>query len=277
MNVAAKMGPLMEFDWQAYLRRIGFEGVVEVDHAGLTELHRRQVRSIAFENFDILLGRPITLDPTRLWEKMVDNRRGGYCFELNGLMVMAMQAFGFHARPLLAHVHMSGEVNPLRTHQFSLVTLDGEDWLSDVGFGSSSPRAPVRFALDQPQQQDGECFRIIASTDYGYMLQSQLEGDWQDLYSFDLDTVDPQDIYKGNQFASTHPHSFFTHTGVAAIQSESGRMALRNLDLRVVEGGNETLQSVAPGADYIKMLDDCFGLQIDRPFDALNLPDEAQQ
>jgi len=265
----------MDFDWREYLRRISFDGAVSVDSTSLVRLHQRQIRTMAFENFDILLGRPIELHPARLWQKLVENQRGGYCFELNGLLLMALRAFGFEARALLAHIHVSGTPEALRTHQLSLVTLEGEDWLVDVGFGSTSPRAPVRLTLDLPQQQETDCLRVVTYPNEAYLLQSLIDGEWQDQYSFHLDVVEDADIQRGNQYTSTDPKSFFTHTGVAALQHEQGRTALSNYSLRDIVDGQETLSTLAPGALYVQALEEKFGLKIDAAFDDINLPKTA--
>ena len=259
---------MADFDRQAYLNRVGLDPPVAADVAGLTALHRRQVRTIAFENFDILLGRPIDLAPDALWTKMIEGQRGGYCFELNGLLLMALHAFGFVARPLLARVHVSGRSEP-RAHQVNLVTIDGEDWLADVGFGRRNPRAPIRFELDLPQDQEGDIFRLIDGGDYNYLLQSNHEGDWQNLYSFGLEHVLPVDIEMANYFTSTHPNSHFVNTGTAAVQHDGGRTALLNFSLRQIEGARETVTELEPGPPYLRALRDHFGIVIDAPFDEM--------
>ncbi|MDP6692531.1 MAG: arylamine N-acetyltransferase [Alphaproteobacteria bacterium] len=259
---------MFDFDKQAYLNRIGLDRPVAADVEGLTALHRRQVRTIAFENFDILLGRSIDLAPEALWEKMVEKQRGGYCFELNGLLLMALHAFGFVARPLLARVHAPDRIEP-RTHQVNLVTVDGEDWLADAGFGRRNPRAPVRFELGSPQDQDGIFFRLIDGGDYGYVLQSSREGDWQDLYSFGLEQVFPSDIEMGNYFTSTNPESHFVNAGIAAVQHDDGRTALLNFSLRQIRDDQETVTELQPGPAYLQALQDHFGIVIDAPFDKI--------
>jgi N-hydroxyarylamine O-acetyltransferase len=180
------------FDLDAYLQRLNYSGVVHPTEEGLEALHRAQVYTIPFENFDILLGRGISLEPAALCDKLVHRARGGYCFELNGLFLLALQAIGFEARPLLARVHLHVVDPPSgREHQLSLVTLRGRHWIADVGFGSFGFHAPLPFELNHPTSHDGLTFRLVEAEPFGIMLQILKKGHWLDLYSFDLGQVFP--------------------------------------------------------------------------------------
>ena len=150
----------MAFDREAYLNRIGLDGAVSPTETGLETLHRAQVFTLPFENFDIHLGRGISLEPDRIIDKLVHHRRGGYCFELNNLFGMALEHFGFKARPLLARVQRGGRLLP-RLHLLNLVELGGRDWISDVGFGANQPRAPMPLELDRVEVHDGHRFKFI--------------------------------------------------------------------------------------------------------------------
>lgn len=107
-----------KFHVPAYLQRTGLSASITASEDGLVQIHRTQAYSIPFENFDIQLGRDIDLSPQALFEKMVFRQRGGYCFELNGLFLLALRQFGFETRPLLARVHLRG-VATARTHHFT--------------------------------------------------------------------------------------------------------------------------------------------------------------
>jgi N-hydroxyarylamine O-acetyltransferase len=176
------------FNLDRYLERLNYSGGVQPTEDRLEALHRAQAYTIPFENFDILLGRGITLEPAALYDKLVQRARGGYCFELNGLLLMALQATGFDARALLARVHL---VDPPtgRGHQLILVTLQGKQWIADVGFGGPGLRAPIPFELNHVATQDGQTFRLVEAAPFGIMLQTLTDARWQDLYSFDLGQV----------------------------------------------------------------------------------------
>jgi N-hydroxyarylamine O-acetyltransferase len=199
-----------------YLERIGLPSIPRADEAGLRALHRAQFFTIAFENLDILLGRGIHLAPEALVDKLVERRRGGYCFELNGLMSLALEAFGFATRPLLARVHLHSPPSG-RTHQINLVTLGSRAWVMDVGFGGGGPRAPMPLEEGRIEEDDGLAYRLIAREPWGYMMQTREQDVWKDSYSFDLSVATPADIRVGNHFTSTSPDSLFTRTRTISL------------------------------------------------------------
>ncbi len=140
-----------EFDRNTYLQRINYSGETTPTSDTLKALHHAQLYNIPFENFDIQLGRGIDLAPGAIFEKLVHQVRGGYCFELNGLFLMALQAFGFDVRPLLGRVHITGTPTG-RGHQIELVTIEGEQWIADVGLGVGTPRAPIPLEMGTVRQ-----------------------------------------------------------------------------------------------------------------------------
>ncbi len=126
------------FDLDSYLARIGLGELPKADAAGLATLQRAHRLSIPFENLDVILGRGIAIDSARVFGKLVIGKRGGYCFEHNRLFGDALDALGFTARPLLGRVWINRpDAVPNRTHTLSLVTIDGQDWIADTGFGGS--------------------------------------------------------------------------------------------------------------------------------------------
>ena len=257
-----------DFDIDAYLDRVGLDAMVPDTGDGLETLHRAQVYSIPFENFDIQLGRGISLEPGDLFEKMVQHPRGGYCFELNGLFLLALQQAGFSARPLLARVHLRGEPSG-RTHQLSLVTINGRDWIADVGFGSDGLRAPVPLEPGTESNQDGYAYRLTTVDPFGIMLQLRQNEIWQDLYSFDMGHVCPQDIILSNHYTATHPGSFFTWARVANLPKRSGRVSLMDFSLTESRHGKLLETTLTPGPAYLDALMQYFGIRLDAGYDSL--------
>ncbi|MGD9078726.1 MAG: arylamine N-acetyltransferase [Desulfobacterales bacterium] len=265
------------FDLDAYLERLNYSGTVKPTEDRLEALHRAQYFTIPFENFDILLGRGISLEPAVLFDKMVNRARGGYCFELNGLFLMALQAFGFDARALLARVQVSGTPTG-RGHQVALVTLQGRQWIADVGFGSPNLRAPIPLELDHPKTQDGQTFRLSNAGHLGNMLQILMDDQWQDLYSFDLGHVFPEDIAYGNYYTSTNPGSFFTATRVAALPVDNGAITLFNNTLKIMTTNKAQMQELPEGQAFLDALKTHFGIELDAPYEALRpLPEPEQE
>lgn len=250
------------FPLDAYLERIGYSGPFRATEDVLETLQRSQLARIPFENFDVMLGRGVSLEPEALIDKLIRRPRGGYCFELNGLLLMALESIGFEARALLARVHTSGQPTG-RTHEVVLVTLGGRRWIADTGFGGPSLRAPIPLEFDVTCTQEGETFRLVVAGTFGTMLQKQADGQWRDLYSFDLGGVCQADIDVGNHFASTSPLSRFTQTAVAALHTRSGKTTLHDRTLRRMEDGVETLLELDDGAAYLAALETHFGIELD--------------
>lgn len=261
------------FDPEAYLARIDYSGSVLPTENLLTELQRAQLFSIPFENFDIMLDRGISLEPADLCAKLVNRKRGGYCFELNGLFLMALHAFGFNARALLARVHLTGTPSG-RGHQITLVTIRDRQWIADVGFGSSNPCAPIPLELDRSFPQDGRQVRLIEAGHLGILLQSRIDEQWQNLYSFEMTQVLPPDILYGNHYASTNPNSLFTTARTAALAIPGGNVTLLNTTLKKTISGKEHIQELDDGPTYLEALNDHFGIELDAAYTDLRpLPD----
>ena len=262
------------FNLEDYLARVGLPNAPSADEDGLQALHEAQFMTIAFENFDIQLGRGINLDPAHLVAKLVNRRRGGYCFELNGLMLMVLRALGYQARPLLARVHL-GPGSSGRTHQLSLVGIAGRSWLIDVGFGAGGLRCPMPLEDGYTAEGPGWSFRLQNREPLGFMMQSLEDGAWKDSYSFDLAHVTEGDIAVGNHFTSTAPASHFVTSRIASLPLAVGRVSLRNHTLTQLGSNGKTTREVAAGAPYLEELAATFGIELDAQYERLRgLPAE---
>ena len=262
------------FPIDEYLQRIGAPTRDAVGLERLEELQRAQSCSLPFENFDIVLGRGIRLEPDRLIDKLLRSHRGGYCFELNGLFLRALQHLGFDARALLARVIVGGEPSG-RTHQLSLLELGGRQWIADVGFGGMCPRVPMALAYEQESDHDGTTYRLRAH-ELGYLLQCRLADSWIDLYCFDLSPVVQNDILVANHFTATHPSSFFTTARIASIAHPRGRHVLLDTRCTSICDGTETTESFPDGPTYLTRLRERFGIELDTDYaDLAPLPDRS--
>src|SRR5690349_12134838 len=152
-------------DIDTYLRRIHYNGERAPNAATLDMLHRAHLLAVPFENLDIHLGRPIVLDQNALFDKIVARRRGGFCYELNGLFALLLRELGFDVALLAAGVaRADAGFGPEFDHLTLLVRTPADEtqsaaWLADVGFGDSF-RAPLRFAEGAEQEQDGRAYRL---------------------------------------------------------------------------------------------------------------------
>jgi len=197
------MSPL--HDLGGYLDRIGLAGPVT-----LAGIHRAHATSIPFENFESFSGRPVALGRERLEEKMVEHRRGGYCFEQNLLLMNALQSIGINdVQPMLARVRLGPDGTPSPLNHLLLRVVDaGKAWLADVGFGGGGLLDPVPFETGVETDQDGWLYRLVEDGPE-LVLQSFADGDWVDYYGFIPEPVPHIDIEVANWFTSTHPESPF--------------------------------------------------------------------
>jgi N-hydroxyarylamine O-acetyltransferase len=217
------------FDLAAYLQRIGHDGPAAASLATLRQLHALHAAAIPFENLSPLLGEDIALDAGGLGRKLIDDGRGGWCYEHNLLFRHALEAIGFRVRGLAARVRWnapSGVVRP-RTHMLLLVELEGEQWVADVGFGGLTLSAPLRLVAGLAQETPHEPFRIVPEGD-AWLLQARLDGDWATLYAFDLQEQHLADYELANWYLAHHPQSMFVNHLLAARAAPDARHALLN-------------------------------------------------
>lgn len=261
--------PLDATSLAMYLQRIGLQHKISIDTHGLNALHHGQLRNIPFENFDVIAGREIELNHEALIDKLVQQKRGGYCFELNGLMTRVLVTLGFKVNPLLGRVHLLTEPTG-RAHYVNLVTLHGQDWLVDVGFGAKTPRAPLPLQVNIEHTTDRQTFRFIADEDFGIMLQIKTKADWHDLYSLDMTHVCQGDIDQGNHYTSTNKNSVFTNNCIAALATEDGTNTLENNRLKIARHGKFQSKIIRGEQDYRQTLKDHFGIELDVDYERIN-------
>jgi N-hydroxyarylamine O-acetyltransferase len=225
----------------AYFRRIGFAGNARADVDTLKLLMRCQLFSVPFENLDIQSGRIVSLDPEDIFRKIVEERRGGYCYEVNGLFSMALEALGI-THFLIAARPMTYPVRRPKTHMAVIAEIGGAQWLCDTGFGSYGIREPMNLALTGfEMRQDHETFRLSMDSKSEYLLQSFTGGTWKNLYEFNLCPQEWIDFEPANYLNSTHPDSIFLQGLMVVQQNPSGKDVLfGNSLMSVVDGHCES-------------------------------------
>ncbi len=228
-------------DVDAYFARIGYRGPRTPTLDTLRSLIELHPAAIVFEAIDVLLDRSVDLAPAAVDAKLIGGRRGGYCFEQNGLMQRVLEALGFRVEGLAARVRwMAPALRPPvpRTHMVLRVTLDGVPWLVDVGFGGNTPTAPLRMDRIEPQPTPHETFRVFP---FGsdFLVQARLGEAWMSLYEVAPDPQLPVDYELANWYTATHPDSHFRHGLRVARTSPDARYALagNRLTIRRPDGG----------------------------------------
>jgi N-hydroxyarylamine O-acetyltransferase len=252
------------FDLDAYFRRIGYGGAATPTLETLRAIHALHPAAIPFENLDPLLERPVSLDLAALQAKLVGARRGGYCFEQNGLLKAALEAVGFPVVGLIARVRwMAPQDAPpaARTHMVLRVEADGETWFADVGFGGHLAMAPLRYAPGEAQATAAGVLRLEEGQQ-GLTLQTRLPDGWRDCYCFTLEEAYPADYELGNWFTSTHPASRFRNALLAERLTPETRTSLFNqkLTLRHADGPVE-VRMLQDAAELAETLRTAFGVE----------------
>jgi N-hydroxyarylamine O-acetyltransferase len=260
------------FDLDAYLHRIGMPARPTLDDAGLARLQRAHRLAIPFENLDVVLGRGIAIDGDAVFAKLVTARRGGYCFEQNRLFLDALAALGFAARPLLARVWLGASEVPPLTHTLSLVTIDGQDWIADPGFGGSY--APPMPLVDGAEvgASDGAAFRLVSDPTHGWMLLRDGDGTTTDgrgtgagympQYSFTTGLVWDADLAMGNHWTSAWPESRFRALRIASIVLPHGFASLMDRQYKRKAGEAETGGVIDDPRVYRMRLSLMFGIDL---------------
>lgn len=258
----------MTLDLTAYFDRIGYGGIAAPTLDVLQDLMTAHTRTIPFENLDPLLGVPVDdLSPGALTDKLVHRRRGGYCYEHNGLMGYVLAKMGYRVRRLAGRViWMLAPDAPLpaQTHTVLAVRFPGAQgaYLVDVGFGGQTPTSPIRFEVGGVQQTTHEPYRLEDRGD-GLVLQARVRDDWQDLYQFTTRTQAQIDLTVASWYVSTHPASHFVTGLMVAMVTADARCNLfgRNLTIHREEGTEKML--LGEPVSVVDTLRDRFGINVD--------------
>jgi N-hydroxyarylamine O-acetyltransferase len=249
-------------DLEAYCHRIGYKGPLEPTIETLRALQERHLAAIPFEAIDVLLGRGVDISPTAVDAKLITARRGGYCYEQNGLFKRVLCAIGFDVDGLVASVRWMappGAPPPPRTHMVLRVTIEGAPWLADVGFGSSVPTAPLRMDSRQPQPTSHERYRLLP-LGAGLLVQAEIGGEWRSLYDVSPEPLLDSHYELFNWFTATHEASPFRRELIAARITPDARYTLLGgrLTVRPAHGGMERRYLDADGIE--RALDEVFHL-----------------
>ncbi|PSL50373.1 N-hydroxyarylamine O-acetyltransferase [Chitinophaga niastensis] len=214
------------FELQSYLDRIHFIGDVHLNIGSISKMMQCQLFSIPFENLDVQDRKTISLVGDDIVDKIIGRKRGGYCYEVNGLFALALQKIGVPyifvaARPLITPVE-----NP-RTHMAIIATIENEEYLIDLGFGGDGIREPLKLSsFESEEKQGSETFSLMKTADNEYLLKSLINNEWRHLYSFNLHPQRWIDFKPANYFNSTHADSFFVQNLLVVLQNPLGKKIL---------------------------------------------------
>lgn len=261
------------FDLDAYFDRIGYGGTASPDEETLRDIYRLHVRTFPFENLNPLLRRPIPLDLASLQRKMVQDGRGGYCYEQNLLLSGALRAIGLQVTGLAARVLSEpfAERLPPRTHMLIRIDIGSTTYVGDAGFGGMTLSEPIRLEPGLPQPTSHEPRRILP-VEGDFVMQASVREKWRTLYRFNLEPQALSDYEMANFYVSTRPGSHFLERLSVARPTDDGRYTLRNNELAEHDlDGNTNRRALTSADELRRALQDLFLLRLpdDDEVDAL--------
>jgi N-hydroxyarylamine O-acetyltransferase len=204
---------------QNYLLDLGL-GVPETPNLDFVkQLQAKHLERYSFNNLAVLLGQSIPLDLQAISEKIVAQRLGGYCFEHNKLTYELLKSLGFNVQLKLARVlNNNFEREAARTHRVTLVTIDGDTYLVDTGFGGNGPIAPLQ--LNNASEQAGGLYRYrLFERENGEFDLQLVGGDsYFTLYRFDLADYNDADCEAGHLYSHKHPKAVFVNNLMVTLK-----------------------------------------------------------
>ena len=253
-------------DIKSYLERIDFRGALTPTPETLRALQVAHLLSVPFENLSIHAGQPILLDDALLFTKIVTNRRGGFCYEANGLFAALLRDLGFDVRMLSASVadDDAGEFGADFDHMTLMVQLEHR-WLVDVGFGDSFIE-PLLLDERGEQQQGNRGYKLLEDGNHLVLLQREGGAEWKAQYRFTLRPYQYADFNEMCLYHQTSPESHFTRKRICSRATEEGRVTLSDLRLITTSnrGGSQNRQerTLASEAEYAEVLEKEFGVVV---------------
>jgi N-hydroxyarylamine O-acetyltransferase len=255
---------MSKLDIEPYLARIGYSGPKTATLTTLHELHALHPAAIAFENLDVLLKRPICLDADSLVTKLVEDKRGGYCYEQNTLFQVVLRTMGFSVGSIAARVqwrYPEGSLTP-RYHMLLRIHLSDGDYIADVGFGLYTLTAPLRLETGIEQPTPHGIYRLVAVRDEIRMEVKTAEG-WSAVYQISLQEQASADWEVANWYTSTCPASRFTKELMAARPTGKRRYGLLNNVLSIHnEDGTTDRQAIQTPEALEMVLRNSFNINV---------------
>ncbi len=244
----------MNFD--KYLNRIGAGGFdISADLTTLKRLQKLHLLHVPFENLDIHWKTPIALDIELIFQKIVENGRGGFCYELNGLFFELLLSVGFDCKRISARVFgANGDFGPEFDHLAILTKIEGTEYLTDVGFGEFSAE-PLKFVLDEEQTDENGVFVIRKFDDEYFEVAKKVEGNWKCEYIFKDLNREFKEFSEMCDFHQTSPESHFTRGKVCSLMTGDGRKTLTDKKFIETRQGEKSETEVDSEEEFNRILE----------------------
>ena len=239
----------MKTEIQSYLDRIGFKGQPKDDFDSLSRLQTQHLRTVPYENLDIMRDIPLSLEVEDIYEKIVVRHRGGYCFELNGLFSWLLRELGFKVVEYMARYLRDEKEIPMRRHRVLRVSCAEGEFLCDVGVGAVIPQIPLPYALGQVSEQGAERYKLEREPFLGNVLYEWRRDEWQKLYSFTEEEQLNLDYIMPSFYCEKHPESYFRTMDMVHIFTKDGRKSVAGRELKIFSKSG--VEVIVPGNEEI--------------------------
>ncbi len=247
-----------------YLNRIGIEEELQPTVQNLQRIQKAHLQSVPYENLDILLKRPIRLEAGALYEKIVVNRRGGYCFEVNELLGWLLRGLGYEVTDLFGRFLRGESGIPMRRHHVLMVKCADDDkpWLADVGVGTGSPTLPMRMVLGEEMQDGVVSYRLTRRDFFGWVLEDKKRGEWGPVYSFTEEPQAPIDFLTASFWCEHAEESIFNKGAMVSLRTGTGRRTIDVDEARIFDGDRVTVRTLKDWPEKRAVLSEWFGIEL---------------
>ena len=254
---------------EKYLKRINYDGVLAVSYDTLSRLTYCHFTSVPYENLDILNHIPLSLEIPDIYDKIVNRRRGGYCFELNALFNWLLKEIGFHTDSFLSRFLMNEPTDkiPIRRHRVMKTVIEGKAYIADVGVGVEVPLYPLELIENKETEIRGIIYRFRKDELLGWVLQSRNfkknESEWKDIYGFTEEIQYEIDFVQPNFWCQYSPDSPLNRQHKIALRTETGKYAIDGYIFRIYDTSGSQLnitEKMVEPSDMKNILTDYFGI-----------------
>ena len=252
----------LQMDIQKYLNRINYCGNLETNIRNLFELHKCHMLSVPFENLDIYLKHKIILDTEKIYEKIVNRKRGGFCYELNGLFFALLSELGYDCDMISARVADKDGNFGREFDHMAIVVRAGTTFLADVGFGDSFIE-PLILEPDLEQKQNRIIYKIIKYGDDYFKLAKSEDGKlFNDEYIFSLIPRALNDFAGMCEYHQSSPDSHFTQNRICSLPVSNGRISLSGMKIITSHGGERSERNLRTQEEYTFALKKFFDIEL---------------
>lgn len=253
----------MNFNVNDYLERINYDGSLEVSLETLKSIHKCHMYNVPFENLDVINKTPIALSQEHLFEKIVINKRGGFCYELNGLFYYLLQAIGFYVTRIAVRVFNDDGIPGQNFGHLGLIVKLQDDYLVDVGFGDNFI-LPLQITNDIIQKDESGYYCIQQYDQKNYVLKRSTDKiSFDKKYTFTTKAREFEDFTEACQYTSNSPDSHFTQKLLVSMPVQNGRLTLNNEKFIQTINGDKKEITINSDKDFLSILKEKFNISLD--------------